>query len=256
MTNYPCSECQYVSLNVTGVAEHMKLHLKELKTTIGKLEDAPAQSTRTQPAEDSFELHLDKQLRIKSKIQALKMMDAPAEQAASPVSRLQEMAVMMKAFKDMFPQRDVLEVVKELQALDEIRSGLIGDADDSEPDDVQDVIAKEVISLLKNRVGGGVQQPIITPTTSPISTAAPPPIINTTSTEVRQVEQVDLDKAAERIPEFIKEGIRNGDISLETAKESAMVEIRKRGLDVTEQDIEKIYNKIKGEEDAAKKTDN
>tara|TARA_Y100000310_G_scaffold95109_3_gene92966 strand:+ start:995 stop:1867 length:873 start_codon:yes stop_codon:yes gene_type:complete len=78
----------------------------------------------------------------------------------------------------------------------------------------------------------------------------PPFIVPNSQQEVtqeqRKMDPQDIDKIADEIPPQIKEAIRRGTLTLESAKQ--MVKGNKYGAFIKESDIEKVYTKIKGED--------
>lgn len=246
----PCNECEAKLPNITALSDHYQEHIKALKNTSPPVTPLQTTVAPSQAAPNTFESYLDDQLRMKSKLQALKMLSEPVTPTPSQVDKLQEMALMMKSFKEMFPQRDALEVVKELQALDDIRGSLI-EGEGTEPESAQDRVMMILADKLAGKIGGGQQQAAPTTTSSA-------PVADTTSTvqSTSEVSKVMTDhevkQTAAQMPEFAKEAIKSGQISLEDATVLVKQEAPKRGVPVpSDADIARIYNEVKNEKDAA-----
>lgn len=61
----------------------------------------------------------------------------------------------------------------------------------------------------------------------------------------KQPENFDYKHAAAQVPEYIKKGIRSGEINLSQATEIALKEAKKLNVSVSKENIEKLYAEIK-----------
>ena len=75
---------------------------------------------------------------------------------------------------------------------------------------------------------------------------SPLPPVPIQQTEVAKVE-INKDILMEQIPNYIKIGIRSGELTLQQLKGFVMPEMQKRGIPITEQLIEEIYNEVKND---------
>jgi len=197
-----------------------------------------------------------KQIRLQPQIQA---QPTPTPQPPDMFKQMESMATFITTIKGMFPQTSVTDVVKEITALRTAQDAIFQDSggEDSESpaDYALKILADKIIPNLKMQATPGVAQPTAGPgpPAPPFDWQAdqtkPPSIVpNNLTNEVVNLNNEQIQQQVKEMPDFVKAGIKSGQITLDQAKEMVISEAQKRGLPVVEEDIEKLYNAVKNEE--------
>lgn len=181
----------------------------------------------------------------------------PTQQQAPPdmFAQMQSMAQFITTIKQMFPQTSLSDVVKQIADLRQAENSIFDTRGDQEAETPTDyalkILADKIIPNLDLKAGsagsGDLQGNSGLNTASGVQNPDPNIVPNFTN-EVVNVNDEQIKEHAKQIPEFIKSGIKSGEITLQQAKDMILPEAQKRQLPVTEQDIEKLYNEVKNED--------
>jgi len=170
----------------------------------------------------------------------------PIQQQAPPdmFKQMESMATFITTIKGMFPQTSVTDVVKEITALRQAQNAIFDDNEGGEEESPENYAMKLIADKF---LKGGSLQPDSSP--EPIPTANTPTnlVPSVEKPEVVKTDDATIKQAAREMPGFVKKGIQSGEITLQQAKDMAVPAAKEKGITLTEQDVEKIYNEVKNE---------
>jgi len=156
-----------------------------------------------------------------------------AAPASNPFSQIKEFAQAMKSLKTY--EHSILDSYRQIRRDNQKEMSL-----NIAPDPDEDT---EILKMVLQAVGQKNQQSApqnVTPEV-PNYTALDQLEVPKQESEIMQFDYESIKKS---IPEYIKRQIKDGSLSLEDTKNMVMPEIKKRGLPVTEQNIEKLYSSV------------
>ncbi len=213
------------------------------------------QANTQQPATDPNREIDDLKESVKDLSKEIQTLRAPPQQAPAATTnnmfdQMNAMATFITSIKSMFPQTSVTDVVAQIGALRTAEKEIYDSHDDIEPEKPEDYALKLLADKL---IGGGVLKPNTAPNAAPPTQNIGAGIVPKEITKgVVNVKEDQIKQTIEQIPAFIKAGIKSGEISLHDATAMVMEESKKRNLPVTEEDIKKIYNGVRSEDQPQK----
>lgn len=116
-----------------------------------------------------------------------------------------------------------------------------------EPESAEDFFLKTLSqSMLQksNNSQSEAQQPLTTSTPKKTFSNVEPQPDNVIGAEVK----MDAKEVISKLPEFVKEGIKSGELSLEQCKAMVAQEIKNKGVTIEESFIEKVYKEVRNEQ--------
>jgi len=245
---------------IKEAARNMGMNLDEYILYIGNVSNQQIQHFPSNVKEPSSEIQ-----ELRKEIESLKALTMPTPTTStfaqmpivpSPmVDQIKDIATIMTAFKEMFPQQNIKDIIELVKGVDELRAE--ASMEGAEPD-MGMLALKELMphigTILQSRSPG--KEPTPLPNESASSTAVTAAggdsITSAPAPEVPMGK--DLDKVKQQIkdklPPDLKTAIRNGDLTLEQIKNQLEKGLKSKGYSTDLLPaglVEEIYNEIQAE---------